>query len=132
MIIKIPIKPFPAVRINAKSIWNDRSQAYITKMNELRLLIWDDKEFIINSMIKGIYLVEFQFKTPKSWSLKKKERMIWSNHKQTPDCDNLLKAFKDTIFYQEDHNDCEVSRSNAIKNWWDEDMIIFYDNLTWS
>jgi Holliday junction resolvase RusA-like endonuclease len=36
---------------------------------------------------------------PESWSKKKKERMNLKPHQQTPDADNLFKAFTDTLFY---------------------------------
>ena len=41
--------------------------------------------------------VIFFLPMPKSWSKKKKEAMLHQPHQQTPDVDNLLKAFLDSV-----------------------------------
>lgn len=40
---------------------------------------------------------------PKSWSKKKRKEMSGRPHKQRPDLDNLIKAFKDSVFKEDSH-----------------------------
>lgn len=122
------IKPFPAVRSNWK--WwrfTPRAKEYHNKMNELRALIeaWEfTKEEMMLAMINGMYKLHFIFKIPKN---RKKELFIWESHRQSPDIDNLFKAFTDTLFYWQDkYNDKEIYYLQASKYWGDENEINFY------
>ena len=45
----------------------------------------------------------FHVQMPKSWSKKKKEAMNGKPHRQTPDLDNLLKAFQDALCTEDKH-----------------------------
>ncbi len=45
--------------------------------------------------------VHFHVSMPQSWSKKKKQDMVGTPHKQTPDLDNMLKALMDAV-YQDD------------------------------
>ena len=44
---------------------------------------------------------------------------------QKPDTDNLFKAFVDTVFYEQEHNDCEIWNNSYSKYWGKEDKIVF-------
>ena len=47
--------------------------------------------------------IKFVLPMPKSWSEKKKCKMVGEPHKQTPDLDNLCKAFWDCLADQDKH-----------------------------
>ena len=102
-------------------------------MNELRALIEDwefTKEEMILAIINGMYRLEFILPIPKTWSKKQKElkeQIDWWPHRQSPDIDNLFKAFTDTLFYWQDkYNDKEIYDMKAKKYWWEEWEINFY------
>lgn len=65
-----------------------------------------------------IFLV-FHIPMAKSWSKKKKEQLLGKAHKQTPDTDNLLKAFCDALCEDDSH----VWDKRGIKLWSDEGKI---------
>ena len=58
-------------------------------------------------------IVYFQIKMPDSWSKKKKAKMDFAPHEQTPDLDNLLKALWDALMIE----DKQVSKIRAEKYW---------------
>ena len=124
------IDPFPAVRSN-KNSWSKKVQDYHSKMNHLRLLVWDDRKEIIKALIDWYYVLNFIIPMPKSWSKKKKEKYNWMPHQQTPDTDNLFKAFTDTLFYKVKEIDWKKINDSQIwdlwgrKYWWEEWKIIF-------
>ena len=127
--MKYLIKPFPAVRVNWKW-WRFQPRAikYHENIDILRNLIRTcsyTEDEIMDALIQWNYTLTFIFEMPKSWSKKKKLEMIWQPHKQTPDIDNLFKAFTDTVFYKKDKNDCWIHRINARKYWAWESSIIF-------
>ena len=57
--------------------------------------------------------IEFHVPMPKSWSKKKKILHNGKPHNQTPDLDNFLKAWKDSVF----NEDSVVSRVHACILW---------------
>lgn len=57
--------------------------------------------------------IEFYMPMPKSWSNKKKLEMVGKPHQQTPDIDNLSKAFLDCLCKQDNY----VWHLNAKKYW---------------
>lgn len=59
--------------------------------------------------------LEFRIPMPKSWSKKKKAEMWLKPHTQTPDLDNLIKAFKDALLEQ----DSVVWRYGSMMKVWD-------------
>ena len=69
------------------------------------------------------YHITFYIPMPESWSKKKKIRMNEKPHQQTPDKDNLEKAFLDTILQQ----DCTVWDGRVTKLWSKMGKII----ITW-
>lgn len=54
---------------------------------------------------------------PKSWSKKKREEMDGKPMQQKPDIDNAVKGFVDSLFYQQEANDCEIWHISASKHW---------------
>jgi len=126
MILEIPIKPFPAVRVNGKG-WRfmPRALQYHDKVKELRGHLLPHRREIIQKMILGTYHIQFHFAMAKSWSNKLKIEMEWKAHDQTPDLDNLFKAFTDTIFYGDIENDSHIWNISCSKHWGKEDMIVF-------
>ena len=121
----VKMRPFPATRTNKKWSWTDKAQEYHAKMDMFRLLVGSDKEKIIKALIEDRYEIIFYIKMPESWSDKKKQRLHWQYHKQTPDTDNLFKAVTDSLFYWTKYNDSHISTLNAVKRWSYEDSIIF-------
>ena len=69
--------------------------------------------------------VIFYLAMPKSWSRRKKEKMLGQLHKQTPDWDNLAKALCDAIY----GNDACISDIRISKYWAYEDAIQIYDSM---
>jgi len=65
--------------------------------------------------------IQFMIETPKSWSKKKKEGMIFTPHKQTPDIDNMLKGFMDCLM-DEDSSVWHIK--HAAKLWGANSCII--------
>lgn len=64
--------------------------------------------------------VEFKMPMPKSWSGKKKSRMVFTPHQQKPDIDNLLKALLDAVHKDDSH----IWDIRASKSWSTEGKII--------
>jgi Holliday junction resolvase RusA-like endonuclease len=64
--------------------------------------------------LSGSWL-KFYMPMPKSWSKKKKARMNFEPKMTMPDLDNLIKAFKDSLFEQ----DNAVWDYRASKYWYD-------------
>ena len=126
--MRYKINPFPAVRVNWKWwVFMPRAVMYHNKIKSLRTLIelWDytDEEIMI-ALINWNYRLEFIIEIPKS---RLKENLHWQPHRQTPDIDNLFKAFSDTIFYkQKKYNDKQIYKMKAYKYWGDEWEINFY------
>ena len=53
----------------------------------------EQEKFILSDDIT----IRFEIEMPKSWSKKKKHKMLWSPHRQRPDIDNLVKAVLDSL-----------------------------------
>ena len=122
-IIGIPIRPFPAVRVNSKG-WRftPRAKEYHNKMNELRSLINKDIDTIIKALNQGCYELIFYFAIPKT---KRKIKFCEMPYDIRPDTDNLFKSFTDSIFYWKDTDDKWIWKINAVKRYWDCDKIMF-------
>ena len=65
--------------------------------------------------------MEFHIQMPKSWSKKKKAKMLGQFHRSTPDLDNCIKSIGDCL-KAEDKTICEII---AKKFWSDKPMIKF-------
>lgn len=123
------INPFPAVRVNWKRwVFTPRAKTYHSNMNTLRDCIkqWEYTiDEVVNALIFWKYSLIFIIKMPETWSKKKKEDMNWRPHRQSPDTDNLFKAFTDTVFYKHEKNDKEIYSIKARKYWGKEWKITF-------
>lgn len=64
--------------------------------------------------------IDFYLPMPVSWSKKKKEHMDGRSHQQTPDRDNLEKAFADALKDQ----DCTIWGGEVNKYWAREGKIV--------
>ena len=114
-VIEIEGKPIPLLRARAgkKGFYDPqlvakRNFAYLVK-----------EKFKREPIATGISLVlEFYFPMPKSWSKKKKNRMAYKEHTQTPDTSNLIKFVEDAL--------------NEVV--WEDDKLIFdlHAKKTWA
>lgn len=68
-------------------------------------------------------IIQFHIPMPKSWSKKRRAAMEGKRHRQTPDLDNLCKAFYD-CFGEDKH----ISGYTARKFWAAEGSIIVIEN----
>ena len=71
---------------------------------------------------RGAHVV-FCMPMPKSWSKKKKDKMISMPHEQTPDVDNILKALMDAVY----DDDSVISDIRASKMWSETGAIVIYE-----
>lgn len=124
--IKIPMRPFPAIRVNAKW-WRFTPSAieYHNKSKQLRIMAHKDIGIIRKSLLTGKYNICFMFEIPKS----RKDLEALSPHTQRPDIDNLFKAFTDSIFFWCEKDDWGIWYINAEKCYWTQDQIIFNYNI---
>ena len=106
------------------------TQADSWKKRPIVLKYWEYKDDIKkwasdNNFNLGneIYCV-FNIPMPKSWSQKKKDAMLYKNHQQRPDIDNLLKGLMDALLEEDSHIHTVYSK----KVWSNEGSIEFYDN----
>lgn len=98
---------------------------YHKKIKELRAYLLPHREEIMRNMIAGTYHIQFHFAMADSWSRKKRSEMNHKPHQQKPDNDNIFKSFCDTIFYEQEQNDCEIWNNSYSKYWGEEDKITF-------
>lgn len=111
--ITFDIKPFPKPR-RIKGFKDKRSRQYDAFK----------KEVILKSNVKGYKLedslnIEFVIPIPKSWPKYKKLEMNGKPHQQTPDIDNLVKAWMDALAT----NDSFVHTVFAKKVWGEKGEI---------
>lgn len=98
--IFISIAPVPAPRMTRSDRWKKRPCVvrYFDFKDQLSRF---SKE---NNWTPPIPLsVRFTIAMPKSWSKKKKKEMCGKPHLPRPDLDNLIKAFKDSLFKEDSH-----------------------------
>jgi Holliday junction resolvase RusA-like endonuclease len=67
---------------------------------------------LLNEAIHEVHLT-FNIPMPESWSKKKKTEMVMRPHQQKPDIDNLLKAWMDCLY----RNDQVIWRVSMEKRW---------------
>lgn len=89
------IDPVPKPRMTQSDKWKTRPCVMRYRSFKDRV-----KELGINIPISGAKIT-FYIKMPKSWSNKKKRKMLLTPHMLTPDLDNYLKALFDAC-YQDD------------------------------
>ena len=125
MKIELDIDPIPAPRprLSKFSVYN--TSAYTEYKETIKLMLrkmfygkdtWHDGAIKID--------IDFYIPMPKSWSQKKKEKLINQYHLQKPDKDNFEKPISDCmegIFFKDD---CQVADGRVIKRWADMGKII--------
>jgi len=109
-----PILPCAKPRMTQRDRWKKRPCVlkYHAFKDECRIR---NVEIPVNGA-----LIEFYIPMPKSWSLKKKEKMAYTPHRQTPDIDNLLKGIFDAVLKEDSH----IWSIYSIKIWSFEPRII--------
>ncbi len=117
--IVYPFPPMAKPRMTRADSWKKRP---------IVLKYWDFKDNIKNWAFQNnfrlgneIYCV-FHIPMPKSWSIKKKTQMIYADHQQRPDVDNLLKGLMDALLEEDSH----IHTVYARKVWSDKGCIEFY------
>ena len=77
----------------------------------------------LNYVVTPVLSIAFIFSMPQSWSKKKKIAMDGAPHQSTPDLDNIMKAFKDSLCV----NDSFVHTYRECKKvWGTKDQIIVF------
>ena len=91
------ITPVPAPRMTRSDKWAKRPcvMRYFAFRDEVKLRKVTIEPF-------GSHII-FYLPMPKSWSRKKKAKMLGMPHQQTPDTDNLGKAILDAVFGDDSH-----------------------------
>jgi len=115
--MEINIDPVSAPRQNRSDRWRKRPvvlryRAYSDALRQACL----KAGFLLG---EAIY-IEFHIPMPKSWSKKKKARMVDTPHQQRPDTDNLAKGIMDSLLPE----DCKVWHIEAKKFWSVEGRIV--------
>jgi Holliday junction resolvase RusA-like endonuclease len=88
------IIPIPKCRMTQRDRWLDPPRPSVARY----------RSFADEVRAQGVQLPEsdsavlFVLPMPKSWSKKKKVKMVGQAHKQKPDLSNLLKALEDAIY----------------------------------
>ena len=110
------VDPMGAVRQTRRDRWKKRPvvQRYHTYRDIIRL------ERIVIPQDVHLVNLRFEIAMPKSWSKKKRQAMLYQDHRQKPDTDNLTKAFLDAVCSEDKH----VSRILEEKVWAAKGRII--------
>lgn len=98
--ITLNINPVAKPRMTQSDKWKKRpaTDKYWKFKDDLKLLC-----FIARWMPKDDLDVTFVLPMPESWSERKKRKTDGAPHKQRPDLDNLIKAFKDALLIEDSH-----------------------------
>lgn len=133
-IYNIPVCPVPKPRMTQRDKWQRRPGVvrYYAFKDALREWVENNKSLFVS--LSYTYQLVFYIPVPKSWSNKKKSAMHLKPHRQTPDKDNLEKAFLDALMT----NDAHVYSSLVEKYWWNGEGHICvyvpsspYEHLRW-
>ena len=105
--------PIPAPRMVHSDKWKKRPevQRYKAFRDEIRWRAASMKCEIPPDV--GLVGMVFYMPMPKSWSKAKRESHNGQYHRQTPDIDNLVKAFLDSLC----GSDAHVAEIRAVKIW---------------
>ena len=125
--ISIPVTPERAPRMTARDKWTNVEKGkgrptvlrYFKYRDDLR------RELPGYRLPAQLYLTFF-LPMPPSWSKRRRSEMLGAPHDQTPDIDNLVKAFMDA-FNKDEHgnkmSDAHVYYITAEKYWAEEGSI---------
>lgn len=99
-----------------------RQRKYLTAQYEASKAIQIQAQAMNFAMPEDDFMLVFYIAMPNSWTKKKKALMNGTKHKSTPDADNLVKQFTDSIFQvktraQRFGNDKCISSFSAMKIW---------------
>jgi len=118
--IELKIDPKPKPRMVRSDRWRKRPCV---------LKYWEFKDRLVElATVQGYEIqkplsLTFVIPMPKSWSDKKKKEMLGKDHEQTPDLDNLIKAFKDCLTDKDEW----ISRYDPmLKIWGTEGRIMIH------
>ena len=98
--ITLNIVPVAKPRMTQSDKWKKRpaTDKYWKFKDDLKMLC-----FLCRWKPKDDLDVKFVIPMPISWSKKKRLKMNGQPHKQRPDLDNLIKAFKDALLIEDSH-----------------------------
>ena len=111
------VTPVAKPRMTQRDKWDTRPAVvkYWDYKDKLQVFVKQQRYVLGESL-----LIVFHLPMPKSWSKVKRKRMACTPHKQIPDTDNLVKAFKDALLTE----DKEVYAEVALKYWSEEDDVV--------
>jgi len=99
------VNPIGKPRMNRGSVHSKVAKKYWAYKDAIQL---QKRTF---ELPESDFQVVFVLQMPKSWSNKKKEKMVGQKHQQTPDIDNLAKAFFDALLKEDSHIwDCRLTK----------------------
>ena len=115
------IDPVAKPRMTQRDKWKKRpiAERYYTYKDSMVLQAY---EMELQALPGAIESLIFHIPMPKSWPKYKKEAMVGKPHQQTPDLDNLLKAFQDALCSEDSH--IYAIRGGLGKFWAREGAII--------
>lgn len=118
----INIDPHPKPRMTQKDKFDPSKRAinYFNWKDELNRIAYEiGMPLDLPGQIQSII---FMVPMPMSWPVKKKNAMYGKPHQQTPDLDNLLKAFQDALCPEDSH--IYSIKGELGKYWNDQGRII--------
>lgn len=112
---RIPVTPVAAPRMVRSDRWRGRTP--VLKYFEYK----DHLRSSFTGELAETFEVIFVLPMPESWPKKQRRQMIWTPHRQRPDTDNLLKAFKDALCEKDER----VYHDTSWKFWGNEGCIYY-------
>lgn len=111
-----PIVPVAKPRMTRSDKWKQRDCV-------MKYRAFKDECKLRNLEVSEQSDLTFVVPMPKSWSLKKKERMNGQPHQQRPDIDNYIKALFDAVCEEDSH----IWHIKAKKIWGEDGLILVKD-----
>lgn len=107
----VNIIPVPKPRMTVSDRWKQRP--CVLRYREYA----DNIRSQVPNMVAKRLVLDFYVPMPKSWSKKKRDEFKGRPHEKTPDIDNLVKAFLDSVYQ---FSDSHVYQVFATKYWVEE------------
>jgi len=116
---RYPIKPVPKPRMTQRDKWAKRPVVvrYFAFKDQVRAL----KVELPKRKSHVVFIIEM----PRTWTKRKKLKMVGSPHEQKPDLDNMIKALGDAVY----DDDSAISDIRASKFWGIKGEIIIYSEI---
>lgn len=124
MLKLIPLEPVPAPRMSRSDAWNKRPCVIAYREYQNNLKLFCDK---LPKRLRVVFGLPF----PKSYSRKKRDRLIGQPHLLKPDADNLLKGLQDGIYYGVTGGDSHIHEVWHSKVWATDGFILVADMDAW-